>query len=224
MHGIILKRLGHDVHLLEQNAQSHRCDLAAGITAHPQVEEFMRLHDRVEGQWSVYSPGIQFLTESSAVKRYLNRPFQMTSWTVLYNRLRANFDSFASDFCPKPPISSEKDGRAIYDVGKRATALCLTGATVTVSFDDILNNSQGSLQTDLVILADDASSAIQRILFPSVQCIYAGYVAFRGTFSEADVSDEAKKVFDPRLTYFTLKNGYILLYALHCRSTARPID
>lgn len=212
MHGIVLKRLGHDVRLLEQNAQSHRCDLAAGITAHPQVEEFLRLHDHTQEPWSVWSPGIQFLAKSSAVKRYLNRPFEMTSWTVLYNRLRANFDSLASDFCPKPPKPAEGDGLATYDVGKRATGLSLSGSTVTVSFDDLLTNEQGSLQADLVILADGANSALRCILFPSVQRVYAGYVAFRGTVPEADVSDEAKKVFNLHLTYFTFKNGYILLY------------
>ena len=212
MHGIVLKRLGHDVRLLEQSVQPDRCDLAAGITAHPQVEEFLRLHDRIQEPWSVYSPGIQFLTKSCAVKRYLNRPFQMTSWTVLYNRLRANFDSFASGFCPKPPKSTERDGLATYDVGKRATGLSQSASTVAVSFDDLLTDQHGSLQADLVILADGASSALRRILFPSVQRIYAGYVAFRGTVSEADVREEAKKLFSPHLTYFTFKQGYILLY------------
>lgn len=46
MHGIILTRRGHDVRLLEQNAQSHRSDLAAGFTAHPEVEDFFRLYDQ----------------------------------------------------------------------------------------------------------------------------------------------------------------------------------
>jgi 2-polyprenyl-6-methoxyphenol hydroxylase-like FAD-dependent oxidoreductase len=138
----------------------------------------------------------------------------MTSWTVLYNRLRANFDSFASDFCTKPPKPIDSDGPATYEVGKRATGLSSSGSRVTVSFDGVLTNEQGSLQADLVILADGASSALRRVLFPSVQRIYAGYVAFRGTVPEADVSEEAKKVFNLRLTYFTFKNGYILLYAL----------
>jgi 2-polyprenyl-6-methoxyphenol hydroxylase-like FAD-dependent oxidoreductase len=214
MHGIVLKRLGHDVRLLEQNTQSGRCDLAAGITAHPQVEEFFRLHDHTQEPWSVYSPGIQFLAKSCAVKRHLNRPLQMTSWTVLYNRLRANFDGFASDFCPKTPKSNDRDGLASYLVGKRATGLSRAGSTITVSFDDLLTDEQDSLQADLVILADGAKSALRWTLFPSVRLIYAGYVAFRGTVSEADVSDGAKKVFNTRLTYFTFKNGYILLYAL----------
>jgi 2-polyprenyl-6-methoxyphenol hydroxylase-like FAD-dependent oxidoreductase len=213
MHGVVLKRLGHDVCILEQNTQSLRGDLAAGITAHPQVEEFFRIHDHIQEPWSVYSPGIQFLAKSCAVKRYLNRPFQMTSWAVLYYRLRANYDSFASDFCPKSPPSTEHDGVVTYEVGKRATNLTLYGSTVTLYFDNLLTHEQGSLQADLVILADGASSSLRSIFFPSVQRTYAGYVAFRGTVPEADVSEEAKKIFDPHLSYFTFKNSYILLYA-----------
>lgn len=223
MHGIILKRLGHSVCILEQNTQSVRGDLAAGITAHPQVEEFFRLHDHIQEPWSVYSPGIRFLSKSCAVKRSLNRPFQMTSWAVLYYRLRANYDGFASDFCPQPPKPTEGDGIVIYDVGKRATNLTLSGSTVTVYFDNLLTNEQGSVQGDLVILADGASSSLNSVLFPAIQRTYAGYVAFRGTIPEADVSEEAKKVFDPYLSYFTFKNGYILLYATDSQLPPVPI-
>lgn len=77
--------------------------------------------------------------------------------------------------------------------GKRATGLSWTSSTVTVSFDDLLTNEHVSLQADLVILTDGPSAALRRMLFSLVYRTYAGYVAFRGTVHEADLSDRGKE-------------------------------
>jgi 2-polyprenyl-6-methoxyphenol hydroxylase-like FAD-dependent oxidoreductase len=218
MHGIVLKRLGHNVHILEQNTQSERADLAAGITTHPPFEEFMGRHDRTRKPWAVHSTDARFLNKNAVVTKVINRPLQMTSWGVIYHRLRANFDSYTSDFCPDAPTPNELDGNANFDGGKRVTSISLVPkdsdgvVLVDVTYEDIKNcNTVGHVQADMVILADGASSRIRNDLFPSSERIYAGYVAFRGTVPEADVSEEAKKIFDPNLTYNTFKNGYILL-------------
>lgn len=141
----------------------------------------------------------------------------MTSWGVIYHRLRANFDGYTSDFCPDAPKPAETDGNANFDGGKRVTNISLVPRNsdgvvlVEVTYEDINDgNALRHVKADMVILADGASSRIRNNLFPSER-IYAGYVAFRGTVPEADVSEEAKKIFDPNLTYNTFKNGYILL-------------
>lgn len=217
MHGIVLKRLGHNVHILEQNTQSERADLAAGITTHPPFEEFMARHDRTRKPWAAHSPDARFLNNNAVVTKVINRPLQMTSWGVIYHRLRANFDGYTSDFCPDAPKPAETDGNANFDGGKRVTNISLVPRNsdgvvlVEVTYEDINDgNALRHVKADMVILADGASSRIRNNLFPSER-IYAGYVAFRGTVPEADVSEEAKKIFDPNLTYNTFKNGYILL-------------
>lgn len=212
MNGIVLKRLGHNVHILEQNTQSERSDLAAGITTHPEFDEFMDAHDLVKEPWFVQSHGIQWLDKASAVTRKVNKPLKMASWGVIYHRLRANFDGLVSGFCANPPAAGEKDGTAKFDLGKRVTGLAYEGNGMRVAFDDLLDGSKsGYLVADLVILADGANSALSRMLFPEVERVYAGYVAFRGTVPESEVSDETKKVFDPNLSYFCFKSNYILL-------------
>lgn len=212
MNGIVLKRLGHNVHILEQNKQSQRDDLAAGITTHPLFDEFMASHDRTEEAWSIQSPGIQFLDKDANVKRRMNKPLQMTSWGVLYHRLRANFDGYASSFCPTPPKSDEADGVATFDRGKRVTGLSHDDSGVEVAYADLLDRQEsGILKADLVIIANGANSSLRTEFFPSVKRVYSGYVAFRGTVPEPQVSEDAKKTFDPNLTYNTFKNGYILL-------------
>ncbi|PQE04665.1 Monooxygenase FAD-binding protein [Rutstroemia sp. NJR-2017a BBW] len=216
MHGVVLKNLGHNVHILEQNTQSVRADLAAGITTHPEFDEFVARHDKIPTPWSIHSPGIQFLDKNAAVKRRLNKPLQMTSWAVIYHRLRANFDGFASEFCPEPPVSSEKStgGSALFDTGKQVTSVARVhddDEAVEVTYRDLQNGDQeGTLRADLVILADGANSSVRTKLFPEVERKYVGYVAFRGTVPEAEVSEEAKKIFDPNLTYFAWDGGYII--------------
>ncbi len=212
MNGIVLKRLGHNVRILEQNTKSERSDLAAGITTHPEFDEFMKLHDLVKEPWSIPSPGVQWLNKDAGVSRRVNRPLQMTSWGVIYHRLRANFDGLASSFCAKPPAAGEKDGPATFDLGKRVTKLHVVNDGIEVDYEDLLDdNKNGSMHADIVILSDGANSSLRGTLFPEIERAYAGYVAFRGTVPESEVSEETKKAFDPNLSYFCFKNNYILL-------------
>ncbi|TVY86156.1 2,6-dihydroxypyridine 3-monooxygenase, partial [Lachnellula willkommii] len=215
MNGIVLKRLGHNVRILEQNTHSQRDDLAAGITTHPIFEEFMERHDHTAESWSVHSPGVQFLNKAAAVTRRLNKPLQMTSWGVIYHHLRANFDGFQSSFCRSPPASAKGDGSAVFECGKRVTGLVHTVSGVEITYEDLLNKKEeGKLLADLVIIANGANSSLRSTIFTGVERVYAGYVAFRGTVPESEVSEEAKKTFDPNLSYNSFDNGYILLYII----------
>lgn len=92
MHGILLKHWGYNVRIFEQNTSLERADLAAGITTHPEFEEFMKRFDMTGKPWSIPSPGIQFLNKDATVKRRINKSLQMTSWSVLYSHLRTSFD------------------------------------------------------------------------------------------------------------------------------------
>lgn len=137
----------------------------------------------------------------------------MTSWGFIYHRLRANFDGMKSGFCENPPeVKEEGDGDVKFDCGKAVTGLELLGEKVRVVYDDLSGEKKDlSVLADLVIIANGANSSLRGKLFPDLKREYAGYVAFRGTVPESEVSEETKKVFDPRLSYYTYKNGYILL-------------
>ncbi|KAH7333328.1 hypothetical protein BKA65DRAFT_432927 [Rhexocercosporidium sp. MPI-PUGE-AT-0058] len=213
MIGIVLKRLGHTVYIMEQSGQSERSDLAAGITTHPEFDEFMALHDDVEGEWCLKSSGLQFLDKAGAVTREVNRPLKMTSWGVIYHRLRANFDGLASSFCPNPPAARETDGTATLLLGCRIDQMTDTGLAIKVPFVEEPGKGGTILGADMVILADGANSTLRSQIFPEVERVYAGYVAFRGTVLEADLSEETKNTF-LKLTYFCFKDNYILLYII----------
>ncbi|KAI9641748.1 hypothetical protein NHQ30_009604 [Ciborinia camelliae] len=224
MHGIALKHLSipHHIRIFERNPSDIRHDLAAGITTHPEFEEFMKAHDRIDEPWSIQSPGVQFLDKDVKVKRKIEKPLQMTSWSVIYHRLRRNFDGLSSDFCSGELAQGKEDGdegegegKAEFLTGMNVISLEKVEGGVEITYQNLKeNNKEEKYRADMVILADGANSSLRAKLFPDVKREYAGYVAFRGTVPESEVSEESKKTFDPNLTYFSYNGGYILLYII----------
>lgn len=160
----------------------------------------------------------------------------MTSWSVIYYRLRRNFDGLKSEFCDGEVVIPESEGGKDGDyhdeeedhpkgksqgkreflTGMNVTSLSkLSDGGVEITYENQNEaNKELKMKADMVILADGANSSLRAKYFPDVKREYAGYVAFRGTVLESEVSEETKKIFDPSLTYFSYKGGYILLYVL----------
>ena len=99
MHGIIAKRLGHRVTILEQYENATREGQAAGIAAMEYGTKSLKKHDLLlqDHLYAVNCPGVQILNNKAEVKMKVDRPLTMTSWNVLYYRLRANFDGLKSN-------------------------------------------------------------------------------------------------------------------------------
>jgi len=211
MHGVVLKRLGHNVRILERSPSDLLHDQGAGITAMEDVREFLRKHDLSKQPNFVSSAQIQFLNRAANVVKIWKVPLSMTSWNTLYYRLRANFDGLASDYVPRTEdLRGERDGEVKYEHGIMVTGLQCNDEVVTVSFEEI-NGQTGNLQADLVIAADGPSSTIRKMLSPGTRRKYVGYIAWRGTVLERDVSESAKKAFNQILNYFVHKGATILL-------------
>lgn len=212
MQGIVLKRLGHNVHILEQKPSSALADLGAGIKVGPDAQEFFKNHDLVHEPYYVRCPGFQLVDNDSNVKRFDEQPMRMSSWSVLHHRLRANYDGYKSDFCPNPPVRSESDGDAVYDIGKKVTSLAHDkNGRVKIGFTDMINGGlEHFVWGDLVIAADGQSSTVRRMVMPEVKRTYAGYVGWRGFVPEQELSQETREVLDPRSSAFVFPGGYII--------------
>ena len=81
-------------------------------------------------------------------------------------------------------------GSAVHDYGQRVTNLRQLDRGIIVEHVN-RHGGQESTQANLVIAADGPSSYIRRLLLPEVQRTYTGFVAWRGTVSEKDASEEA---------------------------------
>ena len=210
MQGIMLKRLGHNLHILDQSPSSERGDSGAGITLGPEAQEFYSRYDLTQQPYSLPNPGVQFLNAKSEVRYFMKRPMEMSSWNLLYHRLRANFDGHKSDLCPNPPGNLKGDGEAIFEFGKKVTNVTYDGGTVTVHYKDLIAGENRTLQADLVIVADGASSSIRPVLLPDVHRSYSGYIAWRGYVDESKLSKETMDVLEPSFSSCPSNDGYIL--------------
>ena len=210
MQGIVLKRLGHNVRILERSPSSVLDGQGAGIKAGEKLQEFLRKHDYVREPYFVPMPQIHFLDRAANVTRVWKIPMDATSWNTLYYRLRANYDGLVSPYVSRTPERGVREGKAIYEYATTVTDIQLNDGVVTVSFES-LNHGRGSYQADLVIAADGPSSSIRKMFYPEIHRKYVGYAAWRGTVVERDVSANTKERLVEKTNYYIGSGGHILM-------------
>ena len=200
MHAIAIKRLGYNVHIYDQSPYEVRESQASGIACGPQVREFCRIYGIDIDSISMYRKDFQIL--DSKGKCIDKKPFRShySSWACVYHLLRSHFDGWTSDHCPLPiPPHTPGDGIAIYDGGKGVFDVqkSPTSAKQIVHFHDVKTGEDGSAEYDLVIAADGANSATRKAKYGgvTVEQDYAGYIAWRATVPEKDVSQAVKDLF-----------------------------
>lgn len=223
MTGISLKRLGHNVTILERSPVPLLHDQGAGIVAGGDTLEWMQQHGRrTADEISVRSGERLYLNRSGEVTDREARGQRMTSWGMLYSIGRSEFDGMNLDASTKKSTNGE--GESKYEYGRRVTGISENGSQVEVAFEKIREEGEegsgekGSVVGDFLILADGPSSQMRKSLLgeSTAQRTYAGYVAFRGTVSESELSESAKAVFVERFTFFhgTNPNTQILAYTI----------
>ena len=215
MHGIVFKRLGHAVHILNRDPTGRLESQGAGIGTGEHVGAFLDTYDRVQTPLAVPAKAMQFVDRDAQLVRLWRRSMNLSSWSALYYRLRANFDGMCTEYCPEPPASLSSEGEATYDVGKTVTDVKRADdGTLTVVFDDVSGVSS-SVSVDLVVGADGSGSVVRKIFLPSAQRRFAGYVAWRGMVPEGELTDATQTLFAENLTYFQQPGGgHALAYVI----------
>lgn len=193
--GVLLHELGHDVHVFERSSSALE-GRGAGIVVLPMTERY--LIERGRALDAADSPEVALTLKHWT---YLNRDgevivetesnYRFTAWNTLY---RAVLDA----------LPSER-----YLLGHRGSGVrpAPDGATVAVDF------ANGHVhECDLLIGADGMGSAIRDHVAPGTATTYAGYVAWRGTFAEGDVSTEAADALEDAILYQVLDHSHFLAY------------
>ena len=211
MHGIMIKRLGHNVRILEQHPSSWRQGEAAGITVGNQVQEFLEKYDLIKEPGYVDVRATQVLDSGFKLLHFSDTSWKSTSWATLHHRLRANFDGLSSKYVPDLPELPVGDGDGTYEIGKRVTDVASNNSGVKVKFDDVIAGQSGTLWADIIIAADGSNSSIRKLLCPQVQMQYVGYLTWRATVPENQVSEETKRAFDERFTFYHLEKSYVVV-------------
>jgi 2-polyprenyl-6-methoxyphenol hydroxylase-like FAD-dependent oxidoreductase len=202
--GLALKRLGHDVRILERSPSSQLQTQGTGIVFGPQVQEYFNKLIRMRGTYTVPSYRRQTVDGAGkSIPEFEDQIVQqLVSWDLVYFVLRGEFDGLASGYSQRvEKWDGEGQGKGTYEYGCVAVGIRDKGEKIELEFVDREGQTQ-DLEADLVIGADGPSSTIRRILLPGVERKNAGYVAWRGTMLENEATKELKEMVTDCLPYF----------------------
>jgi 2-polyprenyl-6-methoxyphenol hydroxylase-like FAD-dependent oxidoreductase len=218
MTSIALRRLGHTVTIYERSPTPLLHDQGAGVVAGGEVQQFMSKYDNTKRPVAVTSKQRLYLNKAGDVIDCENSVQRMTSWDLLYFVARANFDQVDSEYLEGRKVPEKGGGEGRYEYGREVMGINEEGDRVKVSFEYVRDQeSKGTedVVADLIIIADGASSNMRRLLSPSsLERKYAGYVAFRGTVPETELSKSATAVFVEKFPFFHSKGAQILAYTI----------
>lgn len=185
--GLLLRRIGWKVSILERSAQGLE-GRGAGIVTHQALNDALNLAgiDDLTGL-GVKVPGRVVLASDGSVTARCDLPQVLTAWGRLYRMLIEGL----------PPSD--------YQVGRRLERFTQDAGGVTAHFA-----GGDSMSGDLLVGADGINSVVRAQFLPDVAPTYAGYVAWRGLVEEPDISAETRAALMERFG-FCLPDGEQML-------------
>lgn len=117
--------------------------------------------------------------------------WRFTSWSTLYRALLSDF------------------GREHYHLGHYFVGLDQTAKTVNLRFAN-----GATAAADLVVFADGITSVARKRLLPDEKLTYSGYIGWRGTVPEGELSDSTRAVLGDSLTYSFGDRTHICMYPI----------
>lgn len=134
---------------------------------------------------------VRFLDGSGRVVHAEDRRYRFSAWNTIYRVLH---EAFPTDR---------------YLLGREVVSTQETDDRVLVTLAD-----GSSVQSDLVVCADGIGSPSRQRLLPEVSPEYAGYIAWRGTVPEADLTQATLGALHDAITYQVLPFSHILVYPI----------
>jgi len=188
---LLLRTLGHDVNVFER-ATGELTGFGAGIVAHEvSVRYFVERTTTSLDDMTVPVRTYRLLDGAGSLLWEEPVAYRFVSWGSLYRGLLSEF------------------GRERYLQGAALVGFSQDGHGVDLRFA-----SGQQLRYDLLVLADGVLSTGRQRLFPGVEPVYAGYVAWRGTVAERDIPVRVLERIDDTITYALIPNSHILVYPI----------
>jgi 2,6-dihydroxypyridine 3-monooxygenase len=134
---------------------------------------------------------LRYLDADGAVAHEQECRYRVSSFDALYRDLSGRFDP-----------ARHRRGRELADFE-------VDDGGVTVALAD-----GATERCDLLVGADGISSRARQVLLPEVEPRYAGYVAWRGTVAEHDLSAAAGEALLGAIVYHLVPHGHFLAYPI----------
>lgn len=193
----MLKSLGHDVHVLEKSPAELLRSQAAGLSAGPDVQKFIREYIRPTHAYAKVAEKLEIIDVEGGVINPIpsKEPYHLSTWSLLYTLFKDRF-------------LAEGGYKARYETETCVRGVQRDGAQLVVAYSHIGNEAQQEIRADLVIAADGAHSTVRNAILPGVSPQYTGFVTWRGAVPASAMSEESRKVLDNRFLIFRTENGY----------------
>jgi 2,6-dihydroxypyridine 3-monooxygenase len=196
---LVLRDAGCDVQVFERSSTALQAR-GAGIAALDTTLDYLLKRGGFEVTDVCSSTGwIRFLNRDGSVQHEQRHRYRFSSWNTIYRSL----------------LSLLEAGR--YQLGTEVTGFAERHGTVTVTLGPGPHASRPTSQraeSDLLVCADGVGSPGRARLLPAVRPAYSGYVAWRGTVPEQDLSPGTRKILGDALTYQVLPGSHILVYPI----------
>jgi 2,6-dihydroxypyridine 3-monooxygenase len=196
---LVLRDAGCDVQVFERSSTALQAR-GAGIAALDTTLDYLLKRGGFEATDVCSSTGwIRFLNRDGSVQHEQRHRYRFSSWNTIYRSL----------------LSLLEAGR--YQLGTEVTGFAERHGTVTVTLGPGPHASRPTSQraeSDLLVCADGVGSPGRARLLPAVRPAYSGYVAWRGTVPEQDLSPGTRKILGDALTYQVLPGSHILVYPI----------
>lgn len=198
--GLVLRDIGCDVHVFERSAAALEAR-GAGIAVLPDTLRYFTVNEILDpDEICSSSHWIRYLWPDGSTRYEERHRYRFSGWNTIY---RALLDTF---------------GGERYHLGTEITGFAQDADGVTVRFADggpyAASARGGEARFDLLVCADGVDSTARQLLLPEVRPTYAGYVAWRGTVPEWELSDATFALLRDAITYQVLDGSHILAYPI----------
>lgn len=188
---LVLRDLGCQVDVFERSTAELESRGAGIVVLDETVRYFRERTDLELEQFTTATGFLRYLGRDGAVVYEERRRYRYSAWHTIY---RALLDCFE---------------RGRYHLGKEMSGFSQQDDHVQVRFAD------GSAAAyDLLVCADGISSNARKMLQPQARPAYAGYVAWRGTVDERQLSRGVRDLLADSISYQVMPNSHILLYPI----------
>ncbi|KAI1778650.1 hypothetical protein F4818DRAFT_456408 [Hypoxylon cercidicola] len=217
MCGIALSHAGHNVKIIERDGDT-RLSHKSGVCLGPSVIEFLARHDCSVAPFFSETDGLQITRGDATHRAFIPGRRIITSWDAFYYRLRHIFDGYTSTYCePQLPDTRKSGGTASYISNAEVVDIKpVVSGTGELDVTLVTPHTSGTLQerADFVIGADGPGSFVRAKYIPAVQRRYEGYVAWRGTVPECEVSPSTLQAFGQGVTLHLSRQQHCVLYLI----------
>jgi 2,6-dihydroxypyridine 3-monooxygenase len=187
---LVLRDAGCDVRVFERSSSALQAR-GAGIAALDATLRYLTENGGRPQDVCSSTGWIRFLRADASIEHEQRHRYRFSSWNTIYRSLLPLFDA----------------GR--YLLGREVVSFDPHDHGVGVTLAD------GSrAHADLLVCADGVGSSARAALIPGAAPSYSGYVAWRGTLPERELSQATRTALDDAIIYQVLAGSHILVYPI----------